>query len=426
MHPKSDRFLFLCHGRAPALFHILGVFSSYLFLILLIPSFTETGAYYDSYLKNFRVFMIFSSVLSFSLLFSKSTYSAGIMLLFRCYLIMIIGYGTGGHFTVKLILGFSLLLECGVILTSPFNKIFTALFIVLILLSQNYLPLFGHTAGVESFASLEVLGGMGFLLTLFGIAVSLMVGQADSRSEMYRSLKMQKDTMKTLARFNADLQNYARRVDIESSDRERNRISREIHDISGYIFTNLIALLNAASSIPPENHSELSDILITAGKQAREGLKETRTALRKTRELPIPEEEGVRAINKIISIFEKVTGVSVRVNWGNTPHSFSREMNFVLYRTIQEALTNAIRHGKATQITIHFRIDRGLLYLTIIDNGQGAEKVVKGIGLAGMEERIGNLGGTIGVDSAPGGGFELTAQIPLKKPDKKMDFLSPQ
>ena len=422
---KSDRFLLLSHGKVPAVFHVLAVFLSYSVLVIFFQDLAEISRFQDNFFNSYIVFLIFSASLSTALLFTRTSYTAGILLLFRCYLIMIAGYGAEGYFSVKLILGFALLLECGTILTSPWNRIFTLLSILFILISQNYLPLFGHPAGgYESYAPSGTMAVMGFLLSAFGALVLIMVGQADSRAEMYRDLKMQKETMKTLARFNADLQNYARKIDVESSDRERNRISREIHDISGYIFTNLIALLNAASSIPPEKHSELSDILITAGKQAREGLNETRTALRKTREVPIPEEEGVRAINKIISIFQKVTGVSVRVNWGNTPHSFSREMNFALYRTIQEALTNAIRHGKATEITIHFQIEGAILHLTIIDNGQGAGKVVKGIGLAGMEERIGNLGGTIRVEKAPGGGFQLIAEVPLKRPDdKKNDFV---
>lgn len=330
---------------------------------------------------------------------------------------MIQGYGLEGFYTLNLVLCLGLLIETGLLLKKPYNIILSSFFILCILSSQRYTILFGHTDryGQEVFASYNQIIILGFILSSFAAVVITMVNQVDQKEDMQRSLTLQKDTMKALAEFNADLQNYARRIDIESSDRERNRISREIHDISGYIFTNLIALLNAACSIPPEDQLALSDILITARKQAHEGLNETRTALRKTREIPIPEEEGVRAINKIISIFQKVTGVQVSVNWGNTPHSFSREMNFAIYRTIQESLTNAIRHGLATEITIHFLIEQSHLKLTIIDNGQGAESVVKGIGLTGMEERIGNLKGHIHMDNAPGGGFELNVIIPISE-----------
>ena len=286
---------------------------------------------------------------------------------------------------------------------------------------QVYNPVFGHSSffGPEVYASPDALSVMLFLFTVVSFCINMMIHHADVRVITERNFNTQRASMIALAEFNANLQAYAQRVGHESSDRERNRISREIHDISGYIFTNLIALLNAACSIPADDQEKLSEILITARKQAREGLKETRTALRKTRETPIPEEEGVRAIHKIVQIFQQVTGVRVQVNWGNIPHSFSRELNFVLYRTIQEALTNAYRHGMATAITIHFLVEHRELKLSVVDNGKGAEEVVKGIGLTGMQERIGNLDGQIRVSNASGGGFSLNVTVPLDRKEKQ-------
>ena len=79
-----------------------------------------------------------------------------------------------------------------------------------------------------------------------------LIRMVNQRRKLLDYLK-QKDDMQVLTNLNIDLQSYARNIDRESSERERNRISRELHDISGYIFTNLIVLLDAACSIPPEN-----------------------------------------------------------------------------------------------------------------------------------------------------------------------------
>jgi len=411
---EENTFLILKHGKTMAGYYLSIVILSYLIAAFFYPP-PDASASGISGPDAFSVFLILSAALSVFLLFVKSTYTGGILLLFRCYLIMIQGYGSGGFFTIKLVLGIGLLVESGFILKKPYNFISTAVLIGGILSSQVYNPLFGHqrAADLEQFAGMDTLIIMAFILTTLSLCINLMVNQADRKEEMLGNIIIQRETMKTLAQFNSDLQDYARTIDIESSDKERNRISREIHDISGYIFTNLIALLNAACSIPKEDQSTLSDILITARKQAREGLNETRTALRKTRARNTPEEDGIRAIGKITSIFQKVTGVSVMVNWGNAPQTFGREINFTLYRTIQEALTNAIRHGLATEIRIHFLIEHGTLILTIVDNGQGAENMVKGIGITGMEERIGNLKGSISVKSAVNGGFELRVILPL-------------
>ncbi|MDA3957212.1 sensor histidine kinase [Oceanispirochaeta sp.] len=414
---EKDALLFLKHGQMMAILYGCIVLSSYTMVGFLYPSLILPVVNPEIFEKTFIVFMIISFPLSLSLFLIQTSFGAAIILIFRCYLIMIQGYGVGGFYTIKLLLGICLLVETAFLQKRPVNFILSFIFIAGILFSQTFNTIFGHNNlyGSEVFASSEILMIMGFICTVFAVCINLMILQSDKKEEMQKNLHMQKETMKTLAEFNSNLQNYARTIDVESSDRERNRISREIHDISGYIFTNLIALLNAACSIPQDDQSSLSDILITAQKQAKEGLNETRTALRKTRERHIPEEDGVRAINKIITIFQKVTGVKVNVNWGNTPHSFSREINFTLYRTIQEALTNAIRHGLATEITIHFLIENKILHMTIIDNGLGSESVVKGIGLSGMEERIGSLNGQISVNTTYTGGFELNVRIPVNE-----------
>lgn len=421
MFPKKRRsappLLFLSHGRSVALFYFFTVYLSYLLVWFIAPTLVEPADDTILVRQSFLAFCLISLVLSSILFFMKSTYRAAVILIFRTYLIVVQGYGQSGYFNVKLLLGVALLLETGIILKKPYNRIMSGFFIVLLILGQVYNPLFGHSSffGPEEYAPPLTLSVMSFLYGVVAICINLMVHHADIKETTERNFIAQRDSMRALAEFNANLQSYARRVDHESSDRERNRISREIHDISGYIFTNLIALLNAACSIPPTDQEKLSDILITARKQAREGLNETRTALRKTRETPIPEEEGLLAINKIVQIFQQVTGVKVQVNWGNIPRSFSRELNFAIYRTIQEALTNAFRHGMATEITIHFLIENRTLKLSVADNGKGAEEVVKGIGLTGMQERVGNLGGEIHVSNVPGGGFNLSVAVPLEE-----------
>jgi two-component system sensor histidine kinase DesK len=72
-----------------------------------------------------------------------------------------------------------------------------------------------------------------------------------------------------------------------------------------------------------------------------------------------------------------------------------------------------VRHGKASYVRVNFWVEGEELRLTITDNGKGAFEVVKGIGITGMEERIGALGGTVRIGRAIEGGFSLTVQVPL-------------
>ena len=96
----------------------------------------------------------------------------------------------------------------------------------------------------------------------------------------------------------------------------------------------------------------------------------------------------------------------------------STPVNRIIERIIQEALTNAVRHGHASSVSIQLWSDQKVLRLYILDNGRGAEQIIKGIGLLGMEERVIPYGGTVEISAPENGGFKLSVIIPLKIPDK--------
>jgi signal transduction histidine kinase len=113
----------------------------------------------------------------------------------------------------------------------------------------------------------------------------------------------------------------------------------------------------------------------------------------------------------MVNSFSRATGLDVEVNWGNAPWSFGDDLNAAVYRLIQESMTNAFRHGRATKIQIRFWITDEKLLIVVHDNGRGANEVHPGIGLTGMTERLAPLGGRL---VAAGGerGFSVRAEIP--------------
>jgi signal transduction histidine kinase len=102
----------------------------------------------------------------------------------------------------------------------------------------------------------------------------------------------------------------------------------------------------------------------------------------------------------------------VDFQYGNTPWSFGETLDAVLYRLVQEGLTNSFRHGKATKIRIVFWSHEGELRITIWDNGTGSYSSDEGLGLRGMRERVEALGGSIDHHNTVDG-YELSAVIPL-------------
>ncbi len=357
-----------------------------------------------------------SAVLSVLALFLQPSLWLYAVLSLRTYLLIVFGYSIASFLSARLVMGIGLMFEIGVLAAFPAGLAMSGGALAALLLAQGVPAVFGSNGLVDTTPSTtgDQLASYGVVLGAFAVASSLLARATNRRRAQDDQLRIQQATLDTLAELNLNLQGYARTVDEESSERERNRISREIHDISGYIFTNLIALMDAAGSMPRDDYAGLTDLLITARKTAQEGLRETRVALRRLRNEQLRESNVPRAVFKIVSIFRKITGLEVMLSLGNLPNSLAHDLSLALYRTVQEALTNAVRHGKASQVRIIFWVEGEELRLTITDNGKGAFEIVKGIGLAGMEERLGPLGGSVRVGPAPEGGFSLTVRVPLK------------
>jgi signal transduction histidine kinase len=219
--------------------------------------------------------------------------------------------------------------------------------------------------------------------------------------------------------FNHRLQEYVRNFGEEAVKKDRIRFTSELHDSCGYVFTNIIAVTDAAMSFPNMETEKVRGTLFLIQGQAREGLQQTRSILHRIRELQDPISDSIDEIYKMKSIFEEVTGIAVEIESGNMKHDYGWTVNTVLTRIVQESFTNSVRHGQANRILIHFWEFPGRLTMTVSDNGIGARHIVKGIGLAGMEERLAAIGGTLDISSPEDGGFRLKISIPLVDMDMK-------
>jgi signal transduction histidine kinase len=213
--------------------------------------------------------------------------------------------------------------------------------------------------------------------------------------------------------FNHRLQEFAKNYGEEAVKKDRLRFTSELHDSSGYVFTNIIAITDAAISFPSMETQKMHDTFQLIQNQAREGLKKTRETLHMIREMQDPGSGSIETIYEMKSIFEEVTRIKVEIETGNMKLDYGPEINRSLVRIIQEAFTNSVRHGKADRIIIRFWELPGALEMLLRDNGIGAQNINKGIGLAGMEERLALLGGKLEVWPPEDGGFALKVVIPV-------------
>jgi signal transduction histidine kinase len=221
-------------------------------------------------------------------------------------------------------------------------------------------------------------------------------------------------SVRNLVDANMALQLYAHNIETESAEKERSRITRELHDMVGYALTNVIVMMNAAHVLLRDEPDSLDDLFAKTRTQAEAALAETRSTLRRLRDIRPYEPIGLRALWHLTRGFQGATGVEVRLNLGNLPWSFGHKLDAVIFRIVQESLTNAFRHGEATRVRINLWQTEGEILVSVLDNGRGiapGTEVTDGIGLSGMRERLSEYGGDIQLRS-DADGFELLATIP--------------
>ncbi len=215
-----------------------------------------------------------------------------------------------------------------------------------------------------------------------------------------------------LSRSNVMLQDAAFHAAEKSRNSERHRIAREIHDTIGYTLTNLIMMMEAATDLVFDYPERVQTMMQAARAQAKSGLDETRRSLRELREQEDSPIRGLAAIKQLVSTYDTVGAVEVEVEYGNVPASFGEEVDSMLFHFVQEGLTNALRHGRATRIWVRFWMSDEGLKVVIRDNGRGSVVVTEGIGLSGMRERAARFRGAIAAENVADG-FQTSLILPM-------------
>jgi signal transduction histidine kinase len=207
---------------------------------------------------------------------------------------------------------------------------------------------------------------------------------------------------KTRAKLLASVKETAHLTEVS----ERNRIAREIHDNLGHSISGILIQLQAAYKIYDLNGEKSKDIL----KKSINGLSDSVTLIRDTVHNIKPKENlGIEYINTIINDFSFCT---VALKFSGDFNIISSEHLGILGSNIKEALTNAARYSNASKIDITIDINENFTRLYIKDNGRGCSKIKEGMGLSGMKERIGNIGGSISISSE--NGFMIVCLIPVR------------
>jgi signal transduction histidine kinase len=366
------------------------------------------------WIGQFYFLLMLSLILSLFVFISREKEIAGkICFAVKIIVFMVIGYGEGRYLGVEFTLLTGIIIEISAYFSLVHSIIITLVITSLTLFNQQAIDAWDITLPRVPFHDLFSLAIYISIVSVFANALHVIVKKFDTQTQVADRLDK---AVLQLINANMGFQEYAVTLSEESIVQERKRISRDIHDTAVYILLNIVMLAESAIDfIAPENQ-KLSGILQQLITQAKEGLRDTRQALRELRAIEEAAPKGLKAIYNLIKVFEEVTGVQVEVDFGNLPWYFNEEIDLVLYWMIQEGLTNAFRHGKATLITVRLWIFQSELIVRIHDNGQGSPEIKKGIGLQGMEERIKKIHGRLEAKNVVDG-FVVAAWIPLNSHD---------
>lgn len=212
---------------------------------------------------------------------------------------------------------------------------------------------------------------------------------------------------------NHELENYAAVSEKIAEDKERKRLAREIHDTLGHALTGIAAGVDACIAMIDINPEATKKQLMVISKVVRQGIVDVRNSLNKLRPGALEQHGFKGAIENMIEEFTSVSDLTISLDYRLDKVDFENAKEDILFRVIQESVTNAVRHGDATHIDISLYIEDNSLYLKIQDNGQGCEEIHYGFGLKQMKERLGMINGKVAYDGHHG--FLTIVTIPLQE-----------
>ena len=218
-----------------------------------------------------------------------------------------------------------------------------------------------------------------------------------------------------LSQAKTDLKKFFR-TSQEARENEKRRIARELHDELGQ---SLTALKLDASWLQKklQDSSDLQEHVQNMVKLIDRTITSSRRISADLRPLMLDDLGLAEAIEWLCKDSTRSTGLSVKLNTTGLAHIADTAVASALYRVVQEAVNNVIKHSQASKLSVNIESDDHVARLMVQDNGKGMSLEDEGkrgsYGLMGIKERIYMLDGTVSINSARGSGTNLTVSIPL-------------
>jgi len=208
-----------------------------------------------------------------------------------------------------------------------------------------------------------------------------------------------------------------------AQEEERKRLARELHDGIAQTVANVVLRAEIAERLMEKGQSDgLEQELAALKKQARGSMEEIRKMIFNLRPMALDDLGLVPLLRKFTRDFEEKEKIRASFNLIGTEFRLPSTMETAIFRLVQEAFSNVLKHAEATCVSLELAFQRQMVKLVIEDNGKGfnpailQEKMTEGshFGLIGMKERVELLDGRFDIQSAPNEGTKVTILIPIR------------
>lgn len=202
---------------------------------------------------------------------------------------------------------------------------------------------------------------------------------------------------------------------MRAAEEERQKIARELHDDMAQRLSALLVLLRLVSR--SQDVGKRTERLEEMRSQLMEVAEEVRRIARGLRPPVLADAGVVPALQAIVRDLRGSAGLDVTLETAAVDHLLTEDEKLVVYRVVQEALTNVVRHARASRVTVRLGRENDRVLAEVIDDGVGFEPDAPGpeggLGLIGMQERAATVEGWLRLESRPGRGTTVRLEIPV-------------
>ncbi|TEA46747.1 response regulator [Bacillus sp. BH2] len=239
--------------------------------------------------------------------------------------------------------------------------------------------------------------------------IILQIGLAFTVGSSFRLLVVNYRQSEMIRNQKHVLEQYVSQVERITLLEERDRLSKDLHDTMGHSYTSIImGMETLRTELKTKEGAQKLDSLLQL---ARNSMEEVRMYLHRM-DLPQESLSLTLTLQQLTEEFEKHAKINVRTRIIGEEYTASKQSKLTMYRSLQESLTNAVRHGHSTEIIVSLHFEPQQIRLDVQDNGCGVEEWKDGFGLTAMKERVSQLQGRVIVYSKKGEGTLISCVLP--------------